>query len=472
MLDHHIIAVKDHRQTEYIRKSIKYVIANEDVPMFVNDITSTLPISPFQLPSGETVNSQVNSSSYFDGNSLPNYKQRVTKEEGSELYRIRWYDNDLSNVDTVFIERKTHHCASLVGKHSTKVRFTVRKEESLPFLAGLPLKEQTVSKSKLAKEIQHKMTSLVPKVRTQYLRTSFMNPDLDDGIRVTLDQQINVSRDRPSWETILSSGDTLPRFEMPFSVVEVKVRIAEGSKAECPEYIAAILDKCRAVQLKISKYNYACKLLYPEHANPSPTWWEELLSFTRAITIYTSPSRESKSWTQCGGEKEYSRDFSVVSCEELLGYPTLPKEKLLNRGWNTYSPFECAWAQGFDRRTYGKVDSKAFMANERTFFKFLHWTTTLATFCIGLLQVSDSQGIIPVSSGILLFCDACSIYAILIFNLRRVYLVACVKSKGSEVPGFLNEWRVFTALITVYFLAMNAYVIYLWINPPTRFIEG
>lgn len=60
----------------------------------------------------------------------------------------------------------------------------------------------------------------------------------------------------------------------PNTTVHVQVKLqCEGSEVVMPEWLESLLvDKVKAVKLKISKYNYGCAMLLPQLCRTFPTW--------------------------------------------------------------------------------------------------------------------------------------------------------------------------------------------------------
>ncbi|KNC80745.1 hypothetical protein SARC_06902 [Sphaeroforma arctica JP610] len=371
----------------YVRKSIKYVLPNDSVQDFINRIQTTLTVSPFTLPSGEIVASQMNNSCYFDDEYLNMYKERVVKNEGAELYRVRWYGTSLKPVETLFIERKRHHNYKEVQKYSNKKRLDLPKEEMNRFLTGTPIEELNSSKDKLAGDIQAAMMHLQPKIRTQYLRTSFMTQANKD-LRITLDRDIVLFSEPNSWAEI-AAADGIGQgkgVRMPFTVVEVKVAMGESGKPECPDWIHTALMECIARKIKLSKYGYGCIQFYPIQAHPSPKWkpeverWSEQLTSrpaditsagsllnsghlaplaTSYVPVNDNHNKEyTYAWLQNQSEKCTTVD---ISSTKLVS----SDEKVKQTGKNTRNIFRTARRHGLNR------NGKAFMANERTFLNYI-----------------------------------------------------------------------------------------------------
>eukprot|EP01134_Creolimax_fragrantissima_P002636 CFRG2636T1 len=461
-VDHSIDMVVDTSDDNvFIRKSMKYVVPNHEVERFVGLVTAVLPISPFTLPCGDVVDSQVNNSSYFDDDYLNQYKERVVKNDGAELYRVRWYGSDLNDVDSIFVERKTHRNYKQTGNYSNKKRFELPKDEMVRFLLGAPIEELNPSKVSLATSIQSVMMNMKPKVRTQYLRTSFMNEE-DKALRVTLDRNIEVYSEPNTWQEV-SRMNGLPSGQgdmMPFSVIEVKVNIQTGGSPVCPEWLEQTLLGVGARKIKLSKYGYGCMKLYPVHARPTPKWASEIQTWTNELAQSSAVYIEAP--------PSYKSDRS--SSQESIGFVDFRAHRKTPSGAKRIPEtlFQKARRHGKNRRKYGKTDGKAFMANERTYLNYIQWTSGLATFCVGLLQLASSKDLLYVTTAIILYCDILMIYASVIYHLRRIYFVGNVASRNGRVPIFFNEWRIISAIMLLFFGAVNSYMGYLWLKTPVN----
>lgn len=58
---------------------------------------------------------------------------RLTKTEGAEAIRLRWYGG--VDTTTIFVERKTHR-EDWTGEKSVKARFAIKEKNVNAFLAG------------------------------------------------------------------------------------------------------------------------------------------------------------------------------------------------------------------------------------------------------------------------------------------------------------------------------------------------
>ena len=46
---------------------------------------------------------------YLDSVDFAQYRERITRDEGARLFRLRWYGMSTDEADQIFVERKTHH---------------------------------------------------------------------------------------------------------------------------------------------------------------------------------------------------------------------------------------------------------------------------------------------------------------------------------------------------------------------------
>ena len=76
-------------EEHFVRKSLKYWVRPNDVPTLVASIARHLPVYIFGDGSGP-VEAQVNSV-YFERDDFQTYNDRMSKLEGSMVFRARWY---------------------------------------------------------------------------------------------------------------------------------------------------------------------------------------------------------------------------------------------------------------------------------------------------------------------------------------------------------------------------------------------
>ena len=93
------------------RKSIKYWVEKKNIIPLIVKILPHLPIYLWDEDINDHIYQNINSI-YLDNNELSVYTNRINKSEGNKLIRLRWYDEEISNV---FIERKIHHESWNIG---------------------------------------------------------------------------------------------------------------------------------------------------------------------------------------------------------------------------------------------------------------------------------------------------------------------------------------------------------------------
>jgi len=160
---------------------------------------------------------------YFDNDECNQYHNRLFKEEGATLIRIRWYG---TFGKSVFVEQKTHH-EQWVDQPSVKERFqldsdlvkaylegTFKYEELIPRLKkkGTP-ETQIASNWALANEVQHNVLSkkLHPVIRTVYLRTAFQLTS-SNQVRISLDTELQFIKELPPEDQHQLNGCILENF--------------------------------------------------------------------------------------------------------------------------------------------------------------------------------------------------------------------------------------------------------------------
>ena len=198
------------------------------------------------------------SSIYYDNTKTWElYTGRLKKTEGAEAIRLRWYGD--TDVDTTFVERKTHR-EDWTGESSVKARFSLKEKNVNDFLAGRMTVEKAFEKMRkdgkksekdisnleqLAREIQYRVITrkLVPVIRTFYNRTAFQFPG-DARVRISLDTELTMTREDNldgrsragknwrrtdigiDWPFSQLAAEDVERF--PYAVLEVKLQTQAG----------------------------------------------------------------------------------------------------------------------------------------------------------------------------------------------------------------------------------------------------
>jgi uncharacterized membrane protein YidH (DUF202 family) len=242
------------------------------------------------------------SSVYFDNPALDVYRERLERNEGATLIRVRAY-GDIGGAGAdeaeLFVERKTHHeswttdnsvkercvthasaraqpaalrCADacahcrrsfrLKGKHvASLLRGELDLEAQLEKLRAGGATEADVARTRaLAAEVDQELhaRSLAPSLRTVYYRTAFQLAT-SNAVRVSLDTQLRMVDERGcaaaginGWCRRLDAAAPLASHEVvefPFAILEIKLQ------DQPPDWIADLLASGRLVQCtKFSKF--------------------------------------------------------------------------------------------------------------------------------------------------------------------------------------------------------------------------
>jgi SPX domain protein involved in polyphosphate accumulation len=232
---------------------------------------------------------------YLDDEELSFYAGRLRREEGAQLYRLRWYGHEAVPPagSMVFVERKTHH-ESWVDEASVKERFDIAASVVAPFLDGSldvaryldaiapasakgksgqekAAKQKELAVATQAGIVKHRLT---PAMRTRYKRTAFQLAS-SNTVRISLDTQLQFVDER---------GRALPRWcrdaheleadgvvhDFPYAILEVKLQTAP------PPWVADLLREGRATRVwKFSKYLSACAIFAPARVLAFPPWFDE-----------------------------------------------------------------------------------------------------------------------------------------------------------------------------------------------------
>ena len=203
-------------QSNFCRKSLKFVVNPEDKQQVLEYIENHLPVHCFDKSAGR---SQKTTSVYFDDKEHATYVRRKTKQDGSTLIRVRWYGDKTSKK--VFVERKTHKN----GAASIKERFDMKANKVEQFLAG-QIAAESLTRPVLAGEIQAQINDsnrkLEPSIRTTYDRIAFQHED-SNKVRITADDNLIFSTE--SSEQFYGECTELNNAQsFPLMVLEIKLQ--------------------------------------------------------------------------------------------------------------------------------------------------------------------------------------------------------------------------------------------------------
>lgn len=293
------------KQQNFVRQTTKYWVHPDNITELKLIILKHLPVLVFN-PSKEfeKKDSAISSIYYDNPDTWELYQGRLKKTEGAEAIRLRWYGG--MDVDTIFVERKTHR-EDWTGEKSVKARFSTKEKNINAYLRGDMSTEQIFEKARregkksekeindleaLAKEIQFRAIDrkLVPVCRSFYNRTAFQLPG-DARVRVSLDTELAMTRE-DNLDGKQRSGKNWRRMDIgidhpfsqlppedvelfPYGVLEVKLQTAAGQ--EPPEWIRELTSShlVEAVP-KFSKFIHGCATLFPNRINLLPFWFTQM----------------------------------------------------------------------------------------------------------------------------------------------------------------------------------------------------
>jgi uncharacterized membrane protein YidH (DUF202 family) len=252
----------------------------------------------------EEADSAISSIYYDNTDTWELYEGRLKKTEGAEAIRLRWYGG--MDVDTIFVERKTHR-EDWTGEKSVKARFSLKEKYVNDFLAGRYTVDQAFEKMKkdgkksdkeiadlmqLARELQYRVVTrkLVPVTRSFYHRTAFQLPG-DARVRISLDTELTMTREDnldgrqragKNWRR-MDIGIDYPFSQLPpedverfpYAVLEVKLQTQAGQQP--PEWIRELTAShlVEAVP-KFSKFIHGTAKLNPDRIDLLPFWMPQM----------------------------------------------------------------------------------------------------------------------------------------------------------------------------------------------------
>lgn len=277
---------------KFERNTTKFWVHPADVLRLKCDVIKHLPILIYgkgkgsggaksrlsSLKDQDTRDGTLISSVYFDNDDMDTYHERLKREHGSSLVRIRWYGSREAAADgDSFVERKIHK-DSWTGEKSVKERAPIISRNVYKYVRGeiAPELDDKDSKGELLADIQHRIVSRneEPLMRTEYRRVAFQESSSNE-VRISLDSQVRMIREKGAprgggWCRDLSSK-VHPRdvVHFPYSIFELKV-----CSEEPPEWVQDLLDSGMLVEVpKFSKFLHGSALLFGDNVNNSPFWF-------------------------------------------------------------------------------------------------------------------------------------------------------------------------------------------------------
>ncbi|KAG9976331.1 SPX-domain-containing protein, partial [Aureobasidium melanogenum] len=256
-------------QQNFVRQTTKYWVHPDNITELKLIILKHLPVLVFNPSKEFEIKDSAISSIYYDNtDTWELYEGRLKKTEGAEAIRLRWYGD--MDVDTIFVERKTHR-EDWTGEKSVKARFALKEKNVNAFMRGDYTVEQAFEKMRrdgkksekeiadleqLAREIQYRVITrkLQPVTRSFYNRTAFQLPG-DARVRVSLDTELTMTREDNldgreragknwrrmdigiDWPFSQLPPEDVERF--PYAVLEVKLQTQAGQQP--PEWIRELV---------------------------------------------------------------------------------------------------------------------------------------------------------------------------------------------------------------------------------------
>lgn len=220
------------------------------------------------------------SSVYFDNNNMDTYHERLRREHGSSLVRIRWYGKrTVDPEDESFVERKIHK-DGWTGERSVKERAPITSREVAKFVHGdyIPQLQSNGCHGELLEDIQRRIVTRKeePLMRTEYTRVAFQESTSNE-VRISLDSHVRMIREKGAprgaaggWCRDLRSKPS-PRdvVHFPYAIFELKV-----CSEEPPEWVQDLLDSGMLVEVpKFSKFLHGSALLFGDSVKNCPFWF-------------------------------------------------------------------------------------------------------------------------------------------------------------------------------------------------------
>lgn len=285
--------VHEDRLTELLLTAVSYA------PLLVygkSGILTSKTERLFQRDEGDKLWDQLATpitSIYFDSSTMSLYKERLSRKEGAQLLRARWYGSRPTGNEIIFLELKTHH-ESWVNIKSLKERVAIREKDMMQFLsmeqwelkhaetialAACPtLDESSLQRAADRLLRMHELVvrhSLRSCVRTCYLRAAFQQSS-SNSLRLTIDRNVTMVDESKttlgSWclpEDAVIENTMATR--VPFVILEVKIASDDDGLP-----IAENLEQRGVIQeaAKFSKFLTGCAAFNMDKVDVLPYWAE------------------------------------------------------------------------------------------------------------------------------------------------------------------------------------------------------
>jgi SPX domain protein involved in polyphosphate accumulation/uncharacterized membrane protein YidH (DUF202 family) len=390
------------KQTDsFVRQSTKYWVHSCDLPALCTVLAENLNVYVF----GESGSPWTHISSvYLDNSNRECYGERIIKQSGARLVRLRTYNDDTRKV---YVERKVHW-DDWTGRQSSKDRFPIAEENVMQLLRGHAVDVPPKSKP-LRDELQLMIREkkLYPTVRVEYNRVAFQPAD-HDHVRVSLDLHMRFLQERAThmeWRTPDERFFTEDEILFPYSIVEVKLR--EPYISNPPKWLedlqkSSLLHK----ENSFSKYIHATYAFNQMEAGAlqlrEPCWWNSMavVSPQMAVgsTTFDPPSAKSPK-----SPKPPNGNYA-----KLDGGPP-SKPSWISNVYNYFIPSEASLKAGSEKPL--KVEPKVLFAAERTFLSWFNAAVFVCSFGVAVATSgSKTSGGLMVGIGILLIFYALFMY--------------------------------------------------------------
>ena len=371
------------------RKTTKYWVRSENLMAIKVAILKNLPVYLFDRKNadGETArprnflrdfgdvygsmsDSAPITSIYLDNDSMDSYRTRLTREEGAQLFRFRWYGDakSLPEKDYVFLERKTHH-ESWVTAKSVKERFPIKSKHVQPFLEGKFSPAESMKKwmkpdakglklikndSELEKAVTLanesfntvQKTHLKSMVRTLYRRTAFQASDhnevrisIDTNLMMVNEDVVPASNNEFPWcrDMVHSSIPPSDILQFPYCILEVKLNCDNP-----PKWIADLLSDTNTI-VECHKFSkFLTGIAYHQYAKIQelPHWMKDQFAIDPR-NRFMSPEEKEKlmyqdniiRFTETQGEiavkKPLSSEDTIMPDHRTIDIPDVKVESTL-----------------------------------------------------------------------------------------------------------------------------------------------
>lgn len=407
------------KQTDsFVRQSTKYWVHPCDLPALVTILAENLTV--FVFGGGDNCWSPI-SSVYLDNEQRHCYTDRLLKDTGARIMRLRTYNDDSSKI---YVERKVHH-EKWTGEVSSKDRFPVKEDQIIQILRG-----QKVPVPPKSEELRDEFQAMVrdkqlfPVVRIDYDRIAFQ-PDDHDRVRVSIDMNMKFLRERAShmeWRTPSDRFLFDDEIEFPYSIVEIKLR--EPYISHPPKWLEDV-EKSSMMhrENKFSKYIHANYAFEYMKGNPlrlrQPVWWDKMVFISPQLAVHSS-------------------DFAEQQARKKAEEPVASTALGLLMSFGSYFSFAAA-----EKRITGKVvkiEPKTLFATERTFLYWFGPAIFVCSFGIAIMaNGSTLSGCILVGVGVSLISYALGVYR----KRSRAIL-------QKRTAGYMDQWGpVFLSVVSI-----------------------